>query len=64
MKIKVQVVIESDGGDTKAVENIACLKRGALRPEDIGADGQETTDALESAGRPPAAAGPNPSSQR
>jgi hypothetical protein len=32
----VQVVIESDGGDTKAVENIACLMRGPLRPEDLG----------------------------
>ena len=26
MKIKVQVVIGSDGGDTKAVENMACLE--------------------------------------
>jgi hypothetical protein len=31
MKIKVQVVIESDSGDTKAVENIVCLDRGKLR---------------------------------
>lgn len=36
MKVKVQIVIESDGGDTKDIENIACLERGALRPEDLG----------------------------
>jgi hypothetical protein len=36
MKIKVQVAIESDGGDSKTVENIACLVRGPLRPEDPG----------------------------
>jgi len=36
MKVKVQVVIESDGGDTKAVENIIFMDRGALRPEDLG----------------------------
>jgi len=47
MKIKVQVVIESDGGDTKAVEKIACLKRGALRPEDIGLTLDEAKDLLE-----------------
>jgi hypothetical protein len=28
MKIKVQVVTESEGGDTKAAENRACLERG------------------------------------
>ena len=28
MKIKVQVVVESDNGNTKAVENIARLERG------------------------------------
>jgi hypothetical protein len=36
MKIKVEVVIESDDGDTKTVESITCLERGRLRPEDLG----------------------------
>ena len=36
MKIKVQVVIESEGGRTEAVENIACLERGLLRPAILG----------------------------
>jgi hypothetical protein len=48
MKIKVQVVIESDGGDTKAVENIACLERGPLRPEDLGLTLAEAKNLLES----------------
>jgi len=30
MKVKVQVVIEADGGATEAVENIVCLERGSL----------------------------------
>ena len=36
MKIRVQVVIEADGGSTEAVENIVCLERGTLRPENLG----------------------------
>ena len=36
MKVKVQVVIESDGGTTETVENIVCLERGALQPENLG----------------------------
>jgi hypothetical protein len=48
MKIKVQVVIESDGGDTKAVENIACLERGTLQPAELGLTLDEAKDLLES----------------
>jgi DNA repair exonuclease SbcCD ATPase subunit len=48
MKIKVQVVIESDGGDTKAVENIACLERQALRPAELGLTLDEAKELLES----------------
>jgi hypothetical protein len=48
MKIKVQVVIESDGGDTKAVENIACLERGILQPAELGLTLDEAKDLLES----------------
>ena len=36
MKVKVQVVIEADGGATEAVENIVCLERGSLRPSGLG----------------------------
>ena len=48
MKVKVQVVIESDGGDTKAVENIACLERGTLQPAELGLTLAEAKDLLES----------------
>ena len=48
MKIKVQVVIESDGGDTKAVENIACLERGTLQPTELGLTLDEAKNLLES----------------
>ncbi len=51
MKIKVQVVIESDRGDTQVVENIAYLERGALRPEELGLSLAEAKDLLESAQR-------------
>ncbi len=51
MKIKVQVVIESDSGDTKAVENIACLDRGTLRSEELGLSLAEARDLLESVQR-------------
>ncbi len=36
MKVKVQVVIESDEGTTETVENIIHLERGTLLPEDLG----------------------------
>ena len=48
MKIKVQVVVESDNGDTKAVEDIACLKRGSLQPAELGLTLAEAKDMLES----------------
>jgi hypothetical protein len=48
MKIKVQVVIESDGGGTKAVEKIAGLERGMLRPAELGLTLDEAKDLLES----------------
>ena len=48
MKIKVQVVVESDNGDTKAVENIARLERGSLQPAELGLTLAEAKDLLES----------------
>ena len=33
MKVKIQVVIESEDGRVQDVEEVACLKRGALRGE-------------------------------
>ncbi|MCP4746309.1 MAG: hypothetical protein GY874_09245 [Desulfobacteraceae bacterium] len=48
MKIKVQVVIESDTGKTKSVENIACLERQTLRVAELGLTLAEVKDLLES----------------
>ncbi len=36
MKIRVQVVIESETGNTDVVENIVCLERRNLQPESLG----------------------------
>ena len=36
MKIKVQVLVESDAGNTDGVEKIVCLERADLRPESLG----------------------------
>ncbi len=48
LRIKVQVVIESNGGHTKAVVNITCLERGTLHPAQLGLTLDETRDLLES----------------
>lgn len=47
MKVKVQIVIESDGGTTEALENVVHLKRGSLRPEDPGLTLAEAKTLLE-----------------
>jgi hypothetical protein len=36
MKLKVQVLIESDSGETEVVREVAKLERGSLRPEGLG----------------------------
>src|SRR5690348_16672264 len=36
MRLKVQVIIESDSGETEAVQQVAALERGSLRPESLG----------------------------
>lgn len=48
MKITVQVLIESDGGNTKTVENTAFLERQALRPAELGLTLDEAKELLES----------------
>ena len=46
MKIKVQIVIESDSKNTQSIENLVCLERGALRPEELGLTLAEAKDLL------------------
>lgn len=46
MKIKIQVVIESESGNPEAVEEVAVLERGALQAEDLGLTLAEAKDLL------------------
>lgn len=36
MKVKVQVVIESESGESEGVEGVAVLERGTLQTEGLG----------------------------
>jgi hypothetical protein len=36
MKIKIQVTVESNEGQSEVVREVARLERGALRPEELG----------------------------
>jgi hypothetical protein len=36
MKLKLQLIIESDSGETEAVQELAKLERHSLRPENLG----------------------------
>jgi hypothetical protein len=36
MKVRIQVIVESDTGETQCVEDVAQFERGALQPETLG----------------------------
>lgn len=36
MKLKVQIIIESDGGENEVIQDIATIERGVLRSEELG----------------------------
>ena len=36
MKLKLQLIIESDSGETEMVQELAKLERHSLRPENLG----------------------------
>lgn len=36
VKVKIQVVIENDEGQVEDVQQVACLRRGPLTPEELG----------------------------
>ena len=36
MKVKIQIVIESDNHETPITEEVACIQRGELTPETLG----------------------------
>jgi hypothetical protein len=47
MKIRVQVIVESDNGVGEVVQDIARLERGQLRPEELGLTLTEAKGLLE-----------------
>ena len=47
MKVKVQVVIESENGDTKVVQEVALLERGSLQAETLGLSLKEAKALLQ-----------------
>ena len=51
MKVKIQVIIESDDGRVQDVEEVACLKRGTLTPEELGLNLAEAKEILQSVQR-------------
>lgn len=36
MKVRVQVIVETETGQPEVVEEVACLERGALQPDELG----------------------------
>jgi hypothetical protein len=46
MRMKVQVIVESDDGQTEAVQDVVILDRGPLRPEELGLTLAEAKDIL------------------
>lgn len=47
MKVKIQVVIENDEGTVEDVQQVACLRRGPLTPEELGLNLAETKEILQ-----------------
>jgi hypothetical protein len=51
VKVKIQVTIETDDGRVLDVEEVACLKRGTLSPEELGLNLAEAKEILQSVQR-------------
>src|SRR5260221_9998685 len=47
MKLKVQLIIESDSGETEVVHELAKLERHSLRPESLGLTLSEAKELLQ-----------------
>lgn len=46
-KLKVQLIIESDSGETEVVQELAKLERHSLRPENLGLTLSEAKELLQ-----------------
>ena len=47
MKLKVQLIIESDSGETEVVQEVGKLERHSLRPENLGLTLSEAKELLQ-----------------
>jgi hypothetical protein len=47
IKLRVQLIIESDSGETEVVQEVSKLERGSLRPEDLGLTLSEAKELLQ-----------------
>ena len=47
MKLKLQLIIESDSGETEVVQEVAKLERHSLRPENLGLTLSEAKELLQ-----------------
>ena len=47
MKLKLQLIIESDSGETEVVQELAKLERHSLRPENLGLTLSEAKELLQ-----------------
>jgi hypothetical protein len=48
MKVRIQVIVESDHGETECIEEVAQFERGELRPEALGMTLAEAKALLQS----------------
>ena len=46
MRLRIQVIVESDPGDPPVVQEVATLERGSLQPEGLGLTLAEAKDLL------------------
>ena len=47
MKLKLQLIIESDSGETEVVQEVTKLERRSLRPENLGLTLSEAKELLQ-----------------
>jgi hypothetical protein len=48
VKVKIQIVVESDHGDSQVVQEIMEISRGSLHPENLGLKLAEAKTSLQS----------------
>jgi hypothetical protein len=47
MKIKIQVVVELDDGDTQVIQEVSKIERSSLQPENLGLSIAESKELLQ-----------------